>query len=311
MRLPQYLSPSALSKWQSNQEEYYLHYLAENPPPRFEQTQPMSVGSSFDAYVKSYLYSALFGSDNLNEFELRTLFETQVEEAHWEWAWEHGARVFDIYKSSGALADLLKDLSAASGEPRFEATITGKIGGVPLLGKPDAWYVNKAGDHVILDWKVNGYCGNYNVSPKRGYVNLRNAAGISEGPHKRAQIMEIRGVRINIAEFFENIEKSWAKQLATYSWLCGTPVGEVFFVAVDQICCSPGNIKVAEHRCQIGESFQRGLLADYQALWEIINSDHIFRDRTATESAARCSILDLQHAAYLDGDNFIRELTGR
>jgi hypothetical protein len=46
-------------------------------------------------------------------------------------------------------------------------------------------------------------------------------------------------------------------------------------------------------------------------LWAIIESKYIFRDLSATESAARCEMLDEQHVAFQDDDNFIKEMTGR
>ena len=307
MRLPQFISPSALSLWQSNKEEYYLRYLAENPPPRMLQTQAMSIGSSFDAYVKSYMFERLFGKGSDPQFELDTIFETQVEEQNRDWAREAGAHVFDCYKKLGALADLLTELESASGTPRFEFTVSGTIGDVPLLGKPDVWYVTKDAVEIILDFKVNGYCSDYPTYPKRGYVKLR-----PDGTeHKKAHISKVKGVKINIAEFMESIDSSWAQQLATYAWLCGTPVGEFFIVAIDQLVCNGSSIKVAEHRSQISPDFQQKILNEYQGLWATIRSGHIFRDRSYEESKARCDILDLQYAAYTDGNDFIRELTNR
>ena len=52
MRTPKYISPSALKLFEKNPTEYYLKYLADAHPPRSPQTQPMSVGSAFDAFVK-------------------------------------------------------------------------------------------------------------------------------------------------------------------------------------------------------------------------------------------------------------------
>lgn len=336
MRTPKFLSPSALSTWQSNSEEYYTKYLAENPPPRMAQTQPMSIGSSFDAYVKSYMFERLFGKGIAgSEFELNTIFESQVEEHNRDWAWKAGAYAFECYKKCGALADLLVELENAKDEPRFEFTVSDDIPTgkhecahnikeesfncvkcgpsvkqtVPILGKPDVWYVDRYGNPIILDFKVNGFCSKYPVSPKRGYIRIRPG---DKGSHKKCQESKVGGVTINIAEFFEAIDKAWAQQLATYAWLMGAPVGSFFIVALDQLCCSPSGeyptIRVAEHRCQIGPDFQHKVLAGYAELWEIIHSDHIFRNRDKKESAARCDVLDMQHAAFTDGPSFIESL---
>jgi hypothetical protein len=306
-RKPQYLSPSSLATWEYSQEEYYLKYLADNPPPKMPQTEAMSVGSSFDAYVKSYCFTHLFGSASGGPFELDAIFETQVEEENRDFAFEAGKIIFDAYKSSGALADLLIELEQASGEPRFEFTVNRVIDNVPILGKPDVWYIHKDGLPIILDFKVNGYCGSSKTYPARGYVRIRPGGE----QHKKCQPMVVSGIKINIAEFFEAINKSWAQQLATYAWLCGASVGSNFIVAVDQVVCNKQRaegITFAEHRGQISEDFQHSVFTKYKQLWEIIHSDHIFRDRSVSESKARCDMLDMQYAAFTDGDSFIKDL---
>ena len=304
MRHPAFISPSALGVWITNPEDYYLRYLAENQPPKDPQTQPMSIGSAFDAYVKNYMFETLFGKTD-GQFDFETIFESQVEPHNREWALVEGARAFELYKNCGALADLLLELENAADEPRFEFTVKGVIEGVPLLGKPDVWYVNKAGCPVILDFKVNGWCSKYATSPKRGYVRVRPGNG---EPHKKAIIDTVNGVKINIAEFLESIESTWAQQIATYAWLCGAGVGDYFIVAVEQLC---GRDRVAEHRCAIGSDFQHAVIAKYKELWEIIHSDHIFRDRTLEESKARCGALDMKYAAYVDspGEDWIKSIS--
>jgi hypothetical protein len=317
MRTPRFISPSALAKWQYNQEEYYLQYLADNSPPRMPQTEPMSVGSAFDAYVKSYMFERLFGMGKVrgSQFELETILTTQVEGQNLAFARSAGAVCFEAYRKSGALADLLIELEAARGEPRFEFTVEREVGlcGLKLLGKPDVWYVNRENVPIILDFKVNGYCSSYPTSPKRGYVRLRGA-GVEKsgsGAHKKAQLGIVNGVTINIAEFLEDIDSTWAQQTTTYAWLCGANIGDYFIVAIDQLCCNgPQSIRVAEHRSQVGPPFQARTLTAYETLWEIIHSDHIFRDRSLSESQSRCAILDMQYAAYSgeSGGSFIRNL---
>ena len=314
MRIPKYLSPSSLAKWHFNQEEFYLQYLADERPPRFPQTQPMSVGSSFDAYVKAYYNEAL--SINNPEYEFESLFESQVEEHNRDWARDAGKIAFEQYKHSGAAADLLSDLLKSEGTPRFEFTLQKEVGGVPILGKPDAWYT-VASTNVILDWKVNGYCGRTPTSPKKGYVRCRDGWSPATSKthnqmHKACTPMRVGGILVNINEYFETINKDWAIQLGTYAWLMGAEVGESFVCALDQLACAPGpRIRVAEHRGMIGPEFQHNLLKQYQELWEIVNSDHIFRDLSYEESAERCLVLDNQYLAYQDNDDIMREITGR
>ena len=314
MRFPRFISPSALAKFQEGEEKYYLQYLAENAPPRDPQTQAMSIGSSFDAYVKSYLFEKIMGRTD-PQFELSTIFETQVEEHNRDWAWPAGAYAFAEYQRCGALADLLVELESAQHEPRFEFTVEAEVEGVPLLGKPDVWYVDKYGNPIILDFKVNGFCSNYGVSPKRGYLRVRGPGNNQDGEHKKAQVSKINNVKVNIAEFFEAIDSFWAQQLATYAWLCGAPVGSFFIVAIDQLCCRPTGtgyptIRVAEHRCQVGPDFQNNTMALYKALWDRIHAEpfHWFLDRPFEESKRRCEVLDMQYAAYKDGEQWVSDL---
>ena len=136
MRIPKYLSPSSLGTWEADQEEFYLRYLADKRPPRMPQTQPMSIGSAFDAYVKSYYHKVLFNTVD-PEFEFDTIFINQVEEHNRDWALVAGKYAFDAYQTSGALADLLNELQKSQSDPRFEFTLQDEFMGVPLLGKPD------------------------------------------------------------------------------------------------------------------------------------------------------------------------------
>lgn len=320
MRIPKYLSPTSLSIWEKNQEDFYLQYLAEQRPPRFPQTQPMAVGAAFDAYIKSYYHMALFDKVD-SRFEFENIFENQVEEQNRDWARETGKYVFDCYKHSGALADLLVELQASKSEPRFEFTLQKELEGIPLLGKPDLYYIHKSGRPIILDWKVNGFCSKYAKSPSRGYLRVRDGwEGIpsrnANAIHKDAHPMMVDGVLINISEYLETINKEWGTQLSTYAWLCGAEIGSEFVVAIDQIVAKPDLpdrplLRIAEHRCLVSAEYQREVIARYLELWTTINSNHIFRDLTFEDSANRCQMLDQQHQAYGEDDDFLKEMTGR
>jgi len=320
MRTPKYLSPTALGIWEKNKEDYYLQYLAEQRPPRFQQTQPMAVGSAFDAYVKAYLFEKLFGKID-ERFDFQNIFEEQVEVHNRDWALAAGQHAFDAYRNSGALADLLTELIKSKSEPRFEFTLQAIIEDVPILGKPDVWFVHRSGRPVILDFKVNGFCSNSPKSPARGYLKVRDGYGQTKTAntmHKDCVPMYMQDMLVNVNEFFESIDKSWGLQLCTYAWLMGSNVGDEFIVAIDQLACAPNSvspdkpyIRIAEHRGTVGEDFQRKAIARYKECWETINSDHIFRDKTKEESAARCSTLDRAHEAYEIGGDFLKEMMGR
>lgn len=323
MRTPKYISPTSLAKYYDDRDEYYLQYLAENRPPRFPQTKPMSIGSAFDAYVKTYLHYILFGNYGKDdEFKLQKIMKAQVEPQNYAWAVENGKYVFECYKKSGALADLMIELQAAQDNPKFEFTIQNRVGveatfgGVPLLGKPDIFFISEGGAHVILDWKVNGYCSKSATSPKPGYVKIRDSWGpetakASRGKdmHKDVQLMQFSGIDINIATFFEAVDVTWANQLSIYGWVLGEPIGGKTVIGIDQIVAKPRGgdqyplLRVATHRSRVSEGYQEKLFALIKAMWTSIETGHIFTDMTKELSNERCSMLDEYHKAFAKTDD--------
>ena len=315
MRDIKYLSPSSISTFYQDRIEFYLKYCADNRPPRLQQTTAMAAGSAFDAFVKNYLVYALHGSVS-PEFEIEAIFEAQVEEHNRDWAFENGEHLFKLYKQSGALADLMIELEQAVTEPQFEFTVQGRIShdkyvdGIPLLGKPDLHFKTKSDTNVILDWKVNGYCGKRPKSPAKGYIKCRDSwndvyqpSRNNGQPHKDCQPMMIDGLNVNIAHKLEAVDKSWAKQTTIYLWLLGEPVGTKAIAGIDQLCGVPRDgqlpdIRVATHRCRISESFQLELLSQIHEVWDAIQTGHIFTDLSVEENDAKCLQLDEYHKAF-------------
>jgi len=302
MRKPRYLSPTSIDLFYKDTQEFYLRYLADERPPRFPQTRPMSVGSAFDAYVKSYLHDALFDSKD-PEFALDTIFESQVEEEHREWAREAGSYCFQCYKESGALADLMLELEQAVSDPRFEFTVEGRVtheanvDGVVLLGKPDVYFHTKEGGAVVYDWKVNGFCSKSNTSPAKGYMSLRPQNKI----HKQCTAMMVNGIMINVELPLDQVNQSWATQTAIYAWLLGEEVGSKFIVGIDQLACGVGDpppIRVAKHRAHVSPEHQHEVYGKAVYIWQVIQSGWIFRDMSEEASHQKQSMLDQVHAAY-------------
>jgi hypothetical protein len=301
---PKFLSPSALSVWLGNQEEYFQKYLAVNKQPRMPQTQAMSVGSAFDAYVKHYLHRALGGTDP--RFEKDALFEIQVESQNRDFARKAGAHCFAVYSSSGALDELLRLLQKSPIPVKMETTETNTVvdGSVPLLGKPDLAFGSPTGFLLTLDWKVNGYCSIWGKAPTKGYVDIRDESGGKKGPHKEASTWNEHGIVYNTTPSIEREDDSWARQLATYSWLAGKKIGEELIVFVEQLCVNKDRkIRIAHHRSVITETFQRETYKQYANLWEVVNSDHIFRDLSLADSQARCEVLSRQMINSDDTDD--------
>jgi len=334
MKTVEYLSPTSIALFYKDPTEFYLSYMSDNRPEKFPQTLPMSVGSAFDAYTKSYLHEALFGKNKDARFSFEALFEAQVEAQNRDWARQAGRYAFECYKLSGALADLMILLKGASNEPRFEFDLLGAVdkhregasldtGAVILFGKPDCHFKNKEGCDVVLDWKVNGYCGNSPTSPSKGYMKLRDGwvgdqSRNNHAQHKDAFVMHHKGVPINLNHKLEVVNTDWANQLSIYGWLLGMDVGSDFVVAIDQLACSPsGNpdapkIRIAEHRTMVSQEWQFMLYDKAVILWDIVHSDHFFRDVSKEESQARCKVLDgVAKATSGDSpnDKFFRDAT--
>lgn len=324
MRLPKYLSPSALFQYRKDKKEYFRRYCCDYKPPKIQQTPAMAVGSAFDAFVKSYLY-AEFGrpktAEEAQKYERQRLFDSQVEIQNRQVVWEYGEHLFEMYKSSGALGDLMMDLRKAIDEPRFEidlqGTVTGPSGGsgegnmgsstggqpsvsdkgierhingVVLLGKPDIRFINSEAAHVIQDWKVNGFLSKSPVSPKPGYVQLRecdeHGGWIRRGPHKDAMIGPRFGMMLNSTKL-EYVDEDWAAQLATYGWLLGSTPGQELVVGIEQFCGNKNSLRLASHRTTIGRQFQLNLLNEYIDLWNILHDPkgcYFFRDMSRDDS---------------------------
>jgi len=275
----------------------------------------MSIGSAFDAHVKSYLHEALFGKGNNPAFEFNAIFESQVESHNRDWARDHGAVCFERYRDSGALADLLLELRSAIGTPHFEIEIKGMVQanrhGVPFLGKPDVYYTNKEGLPVIYDWKVNGWCGKGNTSPKPGYLKLRHGSkdrSKDNGHHRDAHPMRKQGMLINAAHTLEAVNEEWAIQLAVYGWVCGMEVGSEFIVGIDQIACKNigqkyPDIRIAEHRTTISSDYQWASFGRAVRIWNAIQTGHVFTEMTKEENDARCAALDARSAVTAECAN--------
>ena len=309
MRIPKYLSPTSVKTYVADNEDFYFRYLCDIKTPRDPQTQPMSIGSAFDAYVKSYLHTQLFGKGADPRYELKAIFEEQVEPHNRDWAWKHGELVFKAYKKAGCLADLMLELSKAVGTPRFEFTIQDKIssdiGDIPLLGKPDIFFINSEGARVVYDWKVNGYCSPRTKSPMKGYVKLRTCLDGTFYPsmHKNCVLENFKGVLINKAMFLEDGDKVWADQLSIYSWLLGEEIGsEEIIFGIDQICGPADRLRFASHRLRISPEYQYNLFALVKQIWKIIDSGWIFRNMSREQSDARCELLE-ERAKAMVGDS--------
>lgn len=316
MRKPKTLSPSAFMLFEKDPTEYALRYITDNKPPRTPQALPASVGSAFDAIAKSNLHERLFGKGADPKMELDALFTSQVEEHNRDEAMVMGQHVFEDYVETGSFDELLGIMEDAAEAPEFEFDAGRVVDGVPLFGKPDCRFVDRRGNHVILDWKVRGYCSKYGASPVKGYQKCRDGADWPhrnltktqlkkredgqevQGKHSRSHGtehklylgMDFNGLTINQG-FLETCDSEWATQLSIYGWLMGEKVGdENVVVCIDEIVgkfMGEGNrplLRVANHKARVSPSFQIDLHGRLQKLWDAIESGWIFHEISREEN---------------------------
>lgn len=311
MRTITKLSTTSLHLWEKDRDQFYLKYLSEARPEFEPQSPAMTVGSAFDAFVKCSLHQHLFGNDGGGVYDLRTLFEAQVQNVELRpWAWEAGKYAFDAYRTWGCYDELLRELEGSEEPPKFEFEIAGEVFGVPVVGKPDLWY--KRGVQVLYDWKVMGFCSKHPQSPKKLHKSCRDCWGEDRAkatrgggeakPHKDYVEMDFNGHKIG-THTLDQVDKGWADQLTIYAWLMGVELEDPVVVGIDQLACKPSPepeverfplIRVAQHRCRLSTDWSTTLLGRIQHCWAQIQSGHVFDDLTREESEARCAALDLQ-----------------
>lgn len=320
MRKFEILSPTSLHLFESDREQFYLKYLSDARPPKEPQSGAMVVGSAFDAFVKCSLHQHLFGNDGGGKYDLKTLFEEQVNNKELRvWAWEAGKYAFDCYRTWGCYDELLRELEKSDEDPRFEFKLTGLVGEVPVVGYPDMWCKVKV--QKVLDWKVNGFCSNNPQSPKKFYGSCRDCwgedrcrptrGGGQSRPHPKYEEIDHFGHKIG-AHFLHETDRKWADQIAIYSWLLGVEVGDENMVAaIDQLACKPSPdlkknrwplIRVAQHRCRISKCWQLALFERLHSCWNTVQSGHIFDDLSREDSDSRCEVLDMPQTSGGDDD---------
>ena len=279
MRIPDYLSPTSVSLYYKDRSEFYVKYCADNRLPRLPQTEPMSVGSAFDAYIKNYIADRLGMPEASSDLDLDYLLTTQVEPQNMDFALRAGRDCFDQYCALGAASNLMLELEQAE-KVCFEHTVQATMvdgSGMVLLGKPDLYFWADDVLH-IYDWKVNGYCSASMTSPNKGYVRML-ASGSPTKTHKIAQV--IGG--IDVANKLEDLNESWATQLAIYGWVLG---GRDLVAGIDQLACSAKGVRVASLRNKIGGAFQDELYARCLTVWDAVQTGNVIDPIIASELEA-------------------------
>jgi hypothetical protein len=293
------ISPTALHTFESNSTDFVLNYVMKARRPA--QLKVMSIGSAFDARCKAYLTAELCGG---NEKEVYTqLFESSVEPHNRDWAMKESEQLFEWYRQAGALADLVIELTGFQAIPRFEFSVNRTIiekavhtenatNAIPLTGKPDCYFVNFENAHVILDWKVNGYCSK--ASPLAGYVRCRDLTGFNEGTYRGTTAIKHKGIYLG---YGVPLKSEWNDQLIIYSWMLGN--GEVSFdseewiLGIEQLACNLNapnenkKLRVASFRLSREPSAARTLWERLTRMWQAVQRGHYFINLSQEESDFR------------------------
>jgi len=321
MRIPTYMSYSSWSTFKKDKEEFYLKYLSAKRPDRLPQERPASVGSAFDAYVKSDFHEKLYGTNADPKYGLQALFEAQVEPQNRDWAWDAGRYVFECYKVAGQYDTLLELLKKSTRPPRMEVDIKGPVEGVPFLAKPDLEFALEGPIEIVLDWKVNGFCGKANTSPNKGYMLCRDGFvdkkqnKSHDTAHKQFVALDFHGFKID-AGYMEDCSTDWAEQLSLYGWALGKKLADPnVIISVDQVVAkavidSPPALRVSSYRARVRKSFQEYIATSLRECWATINSGHIFTDMTREQNDERMAVLDgqgLQTSTGSEYDSFFNE----
>lgn len=251
------ISYSSFNVWRRSHEEWVVRYLTEKPKEL--QTQPMALGSGFDAYVKKAMGCPV------DYYERRDDVHEDVE------------RVFKEYREAGCIRHLYKEARGALVPPVFEHDLTFEVDGVMLRGKPDMFFVNSDGVRYVFDWKVNGYYSQ--ASPKAGYV-WRRSTGL---PHKDTIV--VGGLSV------DPMKGEWADQMSFYSWLTGGAVGEEFVAGIEQVTHRNGKLDFTRHRAWVKRDYQQALFNEVRSMWDYIADGYYFPELSRAESDRKTELL--------------------
>jgi hypothetical protein len=310
------ISPTALNTFETDPTAFVLTYVLRAPRPK--QLKVMSIGSAFDSRCKAYLTAELCGGSEKDLFI--QLFESSVEPHNRTWAMAESKQLFDWYKKTGALSDLVIELTGFQTAPKFEFSVNrtiiekavhteGATIAIPLTGKPDCYFVNVEHAKVILDWKVNGYCSK--ASPLAGYVRCRDLTGFNEGTYKGTTALKYKGIYIG---YGVPLKREWNDQLIIYSWMLGE--GEVSFdpdewiVGIEQLACNldapnpAKKLRVASFRLGRDPGAARTLWERLTRMWQAVQRGHYFLSVSQEES-------DMKTETIMSGGSDIAWMYGR
>jgi len=288
------LSYSGFNSFWNYPQEFALRYLMPVPVPRTKTTKPMCIGTGFDAWVKFHLNKDLdLGLDHLT-YELQT---TNIPDDLRIWTEQEGHGLFKLYKEQGAYGDLLTLLEGADAvimEEHFERLLDlGEGRSIKLHGYPDLVFL-KWDRWFVIDWKVNGFCSKWGVSPAPGFWRSRP----SDKHHKTYSKGMVGDFEFNDAKCFSNWHKDWPTQLLFYHWMVNQKPLDRLYVGVEQLACSPKGIRSVSHRGALSPHFELEVKEKLIKFLTAIEKDHIFTDLTLEQSQEKMQELTSMAEAF-------------
>lgn len=266
MRKPKYISPSSFNSFMTDPIKHYICHLSSVPLGRDPQTIHMAMGSAFDAFVKHQITEDLQTS---TRFDLRQLYEEQVAAPFRDELWPKAKMLLEEYKRCGAYGIAVEDMGLASLEPRFEFDVSATILGVPVFGKPDAFYHNQYGVPVVLDWKVNSFLSG--ADAKKPFFIIDHQTG---EPHRKVVLKSSMGLPVAANKYLEDTDKSWAFQQMIYAVGLGCELGGNFITSIDQVTGGP---TFYTYRAHLSKPFQIESAKKLKQMWEDLQSGYVFR----------------------------------
>lgn len=284
MKLPvlrdlRHMSPSSLNEWDRCQYRFYLKRLSQYDWPEYESSMAADVGSAFDAQIKCYLAEQL-GLGDLPEYNLQALYDESVSKSNTPTAINLAKLIFKKYLSTGMAQRLIDEGLGSLDLNKKTVLRDDEHNEIPVYVKPDA----ALSDGTIVDWKVQGSVSAHGASPVPGYCyGIRNNRKMKA--HDRA------------GEPMENLNKSWANQLAIYAWAySGVVPWRPVPVAIENITCRKGIYTFTSIRTVVTVEHQQKLWKKLLVAYHNASQGEIMRPTPSHQVCfaynTRCEVAD-------------------
>ena len=265
-RMPEYLSPSSISKSQQEPHKFFAIYLApeEFKMAREPTTVACAVGTMFDVMIKQVLHEEK-GIPCAIPFQ--EVLDTRPDKHLIGEALTAAKLLMAPYRR--ARMHMTAGFVQVEGKYDQEYTFpisSGVLKTIPLLGKLDAVVRDpETGMLVPLDWKCSGYTSKSGMSPKIGFKRIWDSKKNTWGGAHKKYYNNMPVTDINIG---------WARQFTIYAIMLnqanGVPFGTPTPVWVHHPIFNGVNktVKIAEYRAVCTKEIQQYFWDEAVHLWE-------------------------------------------